>query len=203
MFGTGGSPSVNQTLGQASINLTTSWTKFTLTFDVPSLSGKVLGSNGDDSIAVAFLSYKQDNTIYNDTLGAVGSWSTSAYLDVAQVQLEEGTVASQFEYRPTTIEMHLCQRYYQVARFFFGTGLASNYGGHSMLLPVTMRTNPSVAYTDDVGAVNKITTNGGGNGQTITGGSIGAAQYYMTFDLLYSGTTGNWVAGFVQLSADL
>lgn len=97
-FGTGGSPSdtvyttvvSNQVVG-------TSWTKYTYTLTVPSISGKTLGTNGDN-----FLMVEMRLPI-----------NTTFTFDLAQVQLELGPVATPFERRPYGIELALCQRYYQ------------------------------------------------------------------------------------------
>lgn len=51
-FGTGGSPSATVEASSTSWNLTTSWQQFTITATMPSISGKTLGSNGDDSVVL-------------------------------------------------------------------------------------------------------------------------------------------------------
>lgn len=72
-------------------NLTTTWQYFTKTFTV---SGSPVGSN-----ACVLLYF-----------GAV----TGFY--ITGVQLEKGTVATSFDYRPYGTELALCQRYYQISR---------------------------------------------------------------------------------------
>lgn len=55
-FGTGGSPSSTvSAIGATKVNLTTSWQKLTVTASVPSISGKTLGSNGDDYLELNLL----------------------------------------------------------------------------------------------------------------------------------------------------
>ena len=112
-FGTGGSPTaqVNGIYGQA-IALTSIWQKKTITLTLPSIVGKTLGTDGvhTSSTEVQF---------WFD----VGSASTgriptgiqqSGTFDIAQVQLEEGSVATPFENRPYGLELSLCQRYYEI-----------------------------------------------------------------------------------------
>jgi hypothetical protein len=41
---------------------------------------------------------------------------TGAYFDLTGVQIEEGSVATPFEYRPIQTELDLCQRYYEYGR---------------------------------------------------------------------------------------
>jgi len=99
-FGTGGSPSSTLYTSGSNISLSSSWQKFTQTFTVPSVSGKTLGTNNNDYLGVA--------------LGwQVGS-ETSAYtIDFANVQLELGSTATEFEHRSYGEELALCQRYYE------------------------------------------------------------------------------------------
>ena len=50
-FGTGGSPSSNVVgIGVQKIALTTVWQRFTVVVDIPNINGKVLGTNGNDSL---------------------------------------------------------------------------------------------------------------------------------------------------------
>lgn len=79
--------------------ITTSWKKFTFQLNIPSLTGATLGASNASYLALEILS---------------PSTHTSAFdMFIAQVQLEEGTVATPFEHRPIGMELSLCQRYYQ------------------------------------------------------------------------------------------
>lgn len=97
-FGTGGSPSAAVTVTGTTINLVANaWTRYTSTFDIPSITSKVLGSNGDDSLNVILgLPLNQTFTIY-----------------ITGVQLEEGPVATAYEERPYAQIFADCQRYLQ------------------------------------------------------------------------------------------
>ena len=92
-FGSGGSPIASA--GTSTINVTTTWQKYTVNFTTPPLTSKILGTN--DSLDVLFSL-------------PIGSTFT---FDIAQVQLEEGLVATPFEQRPIGTELALCQRYYE------------------------------------------------------------------------------------------
>jgi len=98
-FGTGGSPStsVNTTVA-SSISVGTSWTRFTYTTTLPSLSGKTIGTSGTDNLTF-ILALPLNSTFTVDIWG---------------VQVEQGTVATPFERRPIGTELSLCQRYYEV-----------------------------------------------------------------------------------------
>lgn len=88
--------------------LTTSFQKYTYTFDVPSIDGKTLGSvpSGNDCLQVLF--------DFTSATGYGGQLAGQTGLfEVAMVQFERGAVATDFERRPEAIELALCQRYYE------------------------------------------------------------------------------------------
>ena len=91
-FGSGGSSSVTIT-GQ-SFTTSTSWQKFTAIFEIPSISGKTLGSGN-----YLGLSIRLDDV-------------TTCTLDISHVQLEIGDAATDFEYKHITTERLLCARYW-------------------------------------------------------------------------------------------
>jgi hypothetical protein len=108
-FGTGGTPSANVSIPAGLVALTTSWQKFTVTVNIPSISGKVLGTAGNDSLVVYFwFDAGSSNSSRASSLG-----QQSGTFDIAQVQLEEGPTATPFEQRPIGTELALCQRYYE------------------------------------------------------------------------------------------
>ena len=78
-FGSGGSPSGNVDSSAETHSITTTWTRFTQTVTLASVSGKTLGSNGDDALRVQFLF----------------GLSETATFDFADVQLELGPVATE------------------------------------------------------------------------------------------------------------
>lgn len=102
----GGSSPVDA-IGSA-ISITTSWSKYQSIFNVASISGKTLGSN--DNLEISF---RMDDTVQT--------------LDIAQVQVEEGSVATNFERRTFADELKLCQRYYEKS-FALETAPAQNVG---------------------------------------------------------------------------
>ena len=95
-FGSGGSGDAYTSLGNAA--LTTSWQKFTLTATCASISGKTVGAN----------SYLGVNWYWNNNS------TTTDDIDLAQFQLEEGTLPTLFEYKSYGQELAACQRYYQI-----------------------------------------------------------------------------------------
>lgn len=161
-FGTGGSPSSGvNTIGTRKLALTTIWQRFVVTIDVPSISGKVLGTDGNDYLGLNIWFDAGSNlNSRTDSLG-----QQSGTFDIAQVQLEEGEVATPFEERHIADELMLCQRYYEkntdeatpVTIFGLqGVGCEdfaiSNGGGPAKVrFKVTKRIVPSILTYDTLG----------------------------------------------------
>jgi hypothetical protein len=155
-FGTGGSPSPSSIvvgIGATTHNLTTSWQKFTATVSIPSISGKTIGSDGNDFIRSLF--WFEAGSDFNSRLNSLGQPNngTTYEVDIAQVQLEEGTVATPFEHRPYGVELSLAQRYYQkiiasklYTLYGHGGSIAQNLMEVTINLPVSMRSIPSVNF---------------------------------------------------------
>jgi hypothetical protein len=95
--------------------------------------------------------------------GTAGSWSSNFYLSatgatsvvgtngatfyITGVQLEKGSTATSFDYRPYSAELAMCQRYYQVSENFIGgAGNTTSFSGNINFI-VTMRTSPTVGQT--------------------------------------------------------
>jgi hypothetical protein len=154
-FGTGGSPSASVTgIGAVKVAITTSWVRYSSTISIPSLSGKTLGTNANTS-SLQLALYASAGTDYNVRTGSLGIQSNT--FDYWGVQVETGSVATAFQTATGTIqgELAACQRYY--VRLGANSGnnakIYSNYGNGfvvsaaagtaGIVLPVTMRTQPS------------------------------------------------------------
>ncbi|STQ91726.1 carbohydrate binding domain-containing protein [Iodobacter fluviatilis] len=98
VFGSGGVTSELSATAIQPVQITSEWKKYSATFDLPAIVGKKLGSNGDDRLGVCF----------NFPVAA-----STYFIDIAQVQLEEGAIATAFEQRPIGLELFLCQRYFE------------------------------------------------------------------------------------------
>ncbi len=116
-FGSTGSPSSEvYTVAATNVAITTSWQRFSYTITLPSITGKTLGSDGNDAIDLVIR--MPLNATFN--------------IDIAQVQVEPGPVATTFERRPIGTELALCQRYYETSgsnnvRFSGNVTSGSNY----------------------------------------------------------------------------
>ena len=100
--------------------------------------------------------------------------STDNTFFITGLQMEIGSVATEFEHRSFGEELALCQRYYQKShrqevapgtatndgfniQFSFGTA-GSGIVGMPVILPVVMRTNPTVTIYDGEGTSGKVNT---------------------------------------------
>jgi hypothetical protein len=140
-FGSGGSSTVDVNPSGNSFSLTTSWTRFSYTLSIPSISGKTIGTSSYFN-----LQFRQAS--------AAGS-----VIDIWGVQVEAGSVATPFTTATGTLqgELALCQRYYfrnsanasnSYSALATGVSLGSIYPSVYITPPVTMRVYPtSVDYS--------------------------------------------------------
>ena len=149
-FGSGGSPSSGlSSIGVTTHNLTTFWQKFTATVSIPSISGKTIGSDGNDRLDCLF--WLDAGSNFDSRTNSLGQQSGT--FDIAQVQLEEGEVATPFEHRPIGTELALCQRYYidcgTLHVLGYGYGSSSDGTGSALMFPTTMRAIPTMSKSNE------------------------------------------------------
>jgi hypothetical protein len=154
-FGTGGSPSAQiDAIGVTTFALTTSWQKFTTTVTFPSVSGKTLGSNNDDITIAQF--WFDAGSSFNSKTNSLGQQSGT--FDIAQVQLEEGTIATPFETRPFGVELQMCKRYCQIVPT--GTNMltgvyrtTTQLENNLYVLDGELRSSPTITVSSLIGSV--------------------------------------------------
>lgn len=114
IFGTGGSPSAS-VIGTASpVTLSTTWTRYSITLNIPSVIGKTLGSTaGTDYTEFRF--WMSSGTTNNTIAGGVGV--QSATFTFWGMQLEIASSVSALEKPQITYELQQCQRFYQFGTF--------------------------------------------------------------------------------------
>jgi hypothetical protein len=85
-----------------------------------------------------------------------GTAGANDFVDITGVQLEKGSVATSFDYRPYGMEEALCRRYYIKTDTANHYGYANQFGGNDarFSFPVTMRTSPSVTTSNAGGSLN-------------------------------------------------
>lgn len=144
-FGTGGSPSGYVSGVGKSVTISTTWTRYSMTFAVPSTSGKTLGTNGDDKTWLNL--WLSSGSTNNSFAGGIGVQSATFY--IWGVQLE---VAAPGQTQPTPLEhidpgldLRNCQRFYQMvypaSYVWCGDGNAYNW---SHPFATTMRATPTL-----------------------------------------------------------
>jgi hypothetical protein len=191
-FGTGGSPSASISgIGVTTIPLTTTWQKFTVTVSIPSIAGKTLGTNSNDRFECGF--WFDAGSSFNARTNSLGQQSGT--FDIAQVQLEEGSVATPFEQRPIGLELSLCQRYFLKAAYYWqGNTVSGNGYGSHIAYNTLMRSIPTLVNT------NFTVLNG-----TFTFSSVGAISTNQTgtaFVVASATSTTNGAAFFGGFTAD-
>ena len=147
-FGTSGSPSTSVYITPQKFALSTTWTKYTKTFTIPSITGKTLGTDNNDFLQLSFwLDAGSDFNSRTDTLG-----HQSGTFEFAQVQLESGSSATDFEHKSIGETIQDCKRYYIKDLKIGGGGYATGSGQTaramtSCTFPVEMRASPTVNVT--------------------------------------------------------
>lgn len=125
-FGTGGSPSAYASGTGQTVTLTGSFAPFALTFAVPSISGKTLGTNGNDLLAVNLWTSAGSN--FNASTNSLGLQTIG--VDLWGIHIKQGTHTTSAVdlYRQPELgpEYARCLRYYE--RFgpntYIGIGMA-------------------------------------------------------------------------------
>ena len=153
--------------------LTTTWTRYSYTGTIPSSSLE---------ISVAF---------YYTPSGTAGADDS---FFITGVQLEKGSVATSFDFRPIGTELMLCQRYYFNDTYTVSSGLARRLVAGYMysstqwegmyFYPVEMRVAPTITFT----AANTFTING-----ALTVSSVSGYLPNTRSTLLYTGNSAGTV----------
>ena len=210
-FGTGGSPSslnpatfINGSTGNSSYTPTSTWTRYTFTFSVPSIAGKTIGTNNDSYLWARVWQFSQT--------------TTNTSIDIWGVQVEAGPTATQFTTASGSIggELALCQRYFQ-STYPTGTSPGSATGGlwtmietsenQRVLLayefPVQMRSSPTMtAYSPQTGASGYWYNRSVGADKAVSSFAAGPAQ--VLYNTLSAGqTAGNQMLVNFTASAEL
>ena len=100
--------------------------------------------------------------IFEIEVQASQAGAANVYFELASVQMEIGTTASEFEQEDQSLTLLRCKRYYQTAATYVQTSTTAV----TWIFPVTMRVAPTVA--------------GGGTGFTIDTASTTVGNWYQT-----------------------
>jgi len=194
-FGSGGSPSAQVNGVGQSVTLTGGWVRYSMTFIVPSIVGKTLGTNNDHR-SVLFFWFSAGSTAASRS-GGVPVQTGSTYLWGVQLEIAAPgqTAPSPLEKMDAQQTLAVCQRFYQTG-LAYCLGYVSGAGGFfgtTISLPVTMRGTaaPAIAFTGTTYS----------NASGIATSSVGVSQ----FGVYATGTAiggVNFTSGFTA-SADL
>ena len=202
-FGSGGSAGTS--LVGPTLNITTSWARYSTTFTLGSISGKTIGTN-------SYLDVRPLNA---------GSSVAGNAIDIWGVQLEAGSYATPFRRNAPSIQAELaaCQRYYvrytsadAYGLFATASVVSGTYAHANFSLHVPMRAAPSTVEVPST-ITNLKLTNIATTNWTISAIQLGYAQPSFCSLLVTSSgmTTGqaiylsnnNTTAGYIGFSAEL
>lgn len=126
-FGSGGSASV---ISVYPFTLTTSWTRYTQTLTVPSIAGKTLGTGNATLPSIVMSSGSDYSATMPNTLNQSGTF------DLADLQLEDGTQATEFERQSFDKQVWRCLPCYQKT-YEYGTAPGTITGVGRIIIYIT------------------------------------------------------------------
>ena len=199
-YGSGGSSATVGLSLSGMASVTTSWQRFSATGTLASISGKTIG---DSSYVYAYFAFPPNSTLT---------------VDIAGVQIEQGSVATGFTRAAGTLqgELAACQRYYYRqtadgdAYQNFGFGMVTNTTTAARIQisnPVTMRSKPS---SIDFASLRTTDYAGGFAVSALTFGETGIYTTWLTVTMA-AGTAfrsvalsaNNTTAAYVGINAEL
>lgn len=139
-------------------DLTKRWRKYSITFVVPDVNGVTINVNPENSYNGIYLQFPTNTTFS---------------VDIADVQLEEGTRATEFEYRTYKQELEECQRYYYRVTMADNYNVTGNQWSSTqcdgrVVFPVEMRTDTPTITIDQVDVYLENTAGGSGWSTNVT-----------------------------------
>lgn len=153
-FGTASGASAAVSSEGPVFTLTTSFQKYTATFDLPSIAGKSVGNPSVNDCLHLVFDFAASSGYGNQLVNQTGLF------EFTQVQLERGSIATDFDWRPLALELMLCQRYYQksfpiieqpsgnstTSLHRTATAFTANACRTAIPFPVPMRKNPAITF---------------------------------------------------------
>lgn len=138
-FGTGGAPSSAVSTALGAVNVTTSFTKVSVLVSIPSISGKTIGTNRDDFVALYLM---------NDNI--------TGTIDFSHISIVEGDATQEddpFAARHAQQELELCRRYFERQNFsassiYINTGHV--YSSNQVQIPIfysVKRAAPAISFS--------------------------------------------------------
>lgn len=119
-FGTGGSVSADVDTAATKFTLSTTWQRFNVAVNIPSVAGKLIGTNADSSLQLNLWFDAGSN--YNTQTNTLGQVSKT--VDITQIQITDGATVDTWEERSAGEEQMLCQRFWE--------RVLINHGGYQL-----------------------------------------------------------------------
>ncbi|KKF88322.1 deduced tail fiber protein [Stenotrophomonas maltophilia] len=131
-YGTGGSPSPSiYGNSQLVTGITGGWQLITRTFTIASSEGKTFGTSTDGYLSLIL--WMDAGSDWNSRSAGVGR--QTGEFQFSNIQIESGNGATPFEQRPDSLELLLCQQYYEKSyNLSVVPGTATNEGRRSVSL---------------------------------------------------------------------
>jgi hypothetical protein len=178
-FGTGGAPSATVDTAIQAVTLNVTETEYSITFTVPSIAGKTLGTAGTDYLAI--IVWESAGATNNARASGIGVQSFT--LTLYDVQIELGASKTVFERLQPQAQLAWCQRYFwrracTVASEPISTGfwISTSVVVSFLYFPVPMRATPGVPiFSAFATFVNYAPVTGGQVCTVIANGSISAS----------------------------
>ncbi|MBA0448776.1 hypothetical protein [Stenotrophomonas maltophilia] len=171
-YGTGGS-TARDSIGASAV-LDTLWRWHQVTVDVPGLAGKMLGP--DSYLQLSF--WLDAGADFGRRAFAAGQKSGSVQL--AEVQIEDGDAATDFDRRPEALELLLCQRYYETVDVNRIIGITYTANGDTRAcIPFKVRKRVAPRISSPSVALNLV---GFGNAGNLINFDGGAPSWQSTVD---------------------
>lgn len=122
-YGTGGSPTADETITGDNITLTSSWAFYSFTYTLNTLVGKTFGTNNDDYIRLQLWTMWQSGTQSQVGASSAENFGGSGNVEVSQVQVCSGDVA--LEYKAKALPYEYTDMYGSL--LFDGSDVSTHY----------------------------------------------------------------------------
>jgi hypothetical protein len=181
-----------------SVTSSNTWQLVTVTFAINTSSGTWNYTTGtgleifwvldaDDDVCASSNNSWVSGSVFGANSQAHGRVTTNSTFYITGVQLEKGSTATSFDYRPIGTELQLCQRYYEVATipssasvWVGAVGFAGSYYVY-WNLKVTKRASPTLSLGPSASWI----------GATAIGyAGLDIIQYYESTSFYLSGSSG-------------
>lgn len=174
-FGTSGAPSSTLNTVVSAVTISTTLTKYFVTFTMPSVFGKSIGTDNNSYLQLTL--WLSSGSTFATRASNIGFQNNT--FQIGDIQLEAGPEVTPFERIPQQQQLAWCQRYFWrmapgAVNAHVGVGIATTTSGGIVHVPypVTMRAIPTFA-SGTVG--NWQTHSGGGTATALNGLSTFAA----------------------------